>query len=314
MIDWDSTANWFLVHGIRVLIIVAIAIAAYIILRKTVPAAIGRSLKQTMKDQPSVEIEKRTTTLNRLYYATSAIVIFIISVFLILNEIGINIATLLAGFGVVGIAVGFGAQSLIRDLIAGFMIQIENQFNVGDVVSIADTRGIVESVNLRRTTMRDLDGILHVVPNGEIKVASNYTRAWSRAHLDIRIAYKESVDNVMSTIRKIWEEVAEDATWGPQLKSKTPWLLRVNDLGDSGVVIKVVGETEPMKQWDVMGELRRRIKNAFDEQGIEIPWNYTKVYIGDDIRSLPGQFFDDDDQPRPNNSKTAKSSRRSKRI
>jgi len=261
-----------------------------------------------------VEIEKRTTTLNRLFYTSSAIAIFVIALFLILNEIGINIATLLAGFGVIGIAVGFGAQGLIRDLIAGFMIQIENQFNVGDVVKVAGTRGIVESVNLRKTTMRDLDGILHIVPNGEIKVASNYTRAWSRAHLDIRVAYKESVDDVMSVIRRIWEEVAEDDTWGPQLKSKTPWLLRVNDLGDSGAVIKVVGETLPMRQWDVMGELRRRIKNALDERGIEIPWNYTKVYMGDDIKSLPVHIIDDEVQPGPINSKNVKRSKRAKHI
>jgi small conductance mechanosensitive channel len=296
MVDWDSTQNWFLEHGIRILIILVILIISYIVIRKTVPAAIGRSLKRTMKGQPEVEVEKRTTTLNRLFTTTSLIVIIVVALFLILNEIGINIATLLAGFGVIGIAVGFGAQSLIRDLIAGFMIQVENQFNVGDVVKVAGTTGIVETVNLRRTTLRDLDGILHVVPNGEIKVASNYTRAWSRAHLDIRVAYKESVDDVMAIIRRIWEEVAEDAKWGPHLKSKTPWLLRVNDLGDSGVVIKVVGETEPMKQWDVMGELRRRIKNAFDEKGIEIPWHYTKVYIGDDSKSLPVHIIDSEAQ------------------
>ncbi|MBA7556012.1 Small-conductance mechanosensitive channel [subsurface metagenome] len=138
----------------------------------------------------------------------------------------------------------------------------------------------MEGLNLRRTLLRDLDGILHVVPNGEIRVASNYTKMWSRAHLNISVAYKEDLDKVMATIRKTWEEMAEDPDWGPFLISKTPWLLRVNEFGDSGIVIKVVGETQTMKQWDVMGELRRRIKKVFDEQGIEIPWPHVKLYLG----------------------------------
>jgi small conductance mechanosensitive channel len=287
MVDWDSTADWFLEHGIRIVIILLVSLIAYIVVRKTAPSGIRRTLSRTMQDQPDVEIDKRRTTLSTLLVNTSSIVIVIVALFLVLNEIGINIATLLAGFGVVGIAVGFGAQSLIRDLIAGFVVQVENQFNVGDVVSIANTTGIVESVNLRRTTLRNLDGILYFVPNGEIKVAGNYTRAWSRAHLDIRVAYKENVDEVMSAIRRVWEELARDTTWGPQVISKTPWLLRVNDFDDSGVTIKAVGETQPLKQWDVMGELRRRIKNAFDESGIEIPWNYTKVYLENDVRMVP---------------------------
>jgi len=128
---------------------------------------------------------------------------------------------------------------------------------------------------------RDLDGILHHVPNGEIKVASNFTRTWARAHLNISVAYKEDLDRVMSILKKIWEELAEDPTWGQLIISKTPSFLRVDDFGDSGIIIKLAGETLPIRQWDVMGELRRRIKRVFDEEGIEIPWPHVKLYFGE---------------------------------
>ncbi len=280
MIDWTLVTDWLLQHGTRILIILVLALIVYILMRKTIPRTVKPMLSKAMEGQPEVEIEKRKTTLTRLFIAMGGVVIIVIAIFLTLAELGINITALLAGFGVVGIAVGFGAQSLVRDLIAGFIIMIENQYNIGDVIRVADVAGGVEAVNLRRTLLRDLDGILHVVPNGEIRVTSNFTKMWSRAHLNISVAYKEDVDQVMATIRKTWEEIADDPDWGAFLISKTPWLLRVDEFGDSGVVIKVVGETQPIKQWDVMGELRRRIKKVFDEQGIEIPWPHTKVYFG----------------------------------
>ena len=285
MTDWTPVTDWLLQHGTRILIILALCVITYIVLKRIIPGAIGRTLPKTMEGQPELEIEKRKTTLNRLFMGMIGVVIIVIGVFLVLTELGINIAALIAGFGVVGIAVGFGAQSLIKDLIAGLVIMIENQYNVGDVIKVASVVGVVEAVNLRRTLLRDLDGTLHIVPNGEIRVTGNYTKLWSRAHLNISVAYKEDLDRVMSIIRKTWEELAEDPDWAPLLISKTPWLLRVDAFEDSGIIIKVVGETQPIKQWAVMGEFRRRIKKVFDEQGIEIPWPHTKVYFG----NSPGQ-------------------------
>ena len=284
MIDWTLVMDWLLQHGTKILAIIAICLIAYFVLKKMVPRTIGKTLSRTMKGQPEVEIEKRKATLTRLFMVTISVVIWAIGLLLVLTELGVNITALLAGFGVAGIAVGFGAQSLVKDLIAGFIIMIENQYNVGDVIRVADVAGGVEAINLRRTLLRDLDGILHVVPNGEIRVASNFTKMWSRAHLNISVAYKEDLDQVMSIIRHTWEELAGDPDWGQFLISKTPWLLRVDEFGDSGIIIKVVGETQPIKQWDVMGELRRRIKKVFDENGIEIPWPHTKVYFGDSLR------------------------------
>jgi len=290
MIDWTPITDWLLQHGTKILIILVLCVIVYIVMKKIIPRTIGRTLPKTMKGQPEAEIEKRKSTLTRLSMGIIDVVIIIIGIFLVLTELGINITALIAGFGVAGIAIGFGAQSLIKDLIAGFIIMMENQYNVGDVIKAAGIAGGVEAVNLRRTLLRDLDGILHIVPNGEIRVTGNFTKTWSRAHLNISVAYKEDLDRVMSIIREIWEELAEDPNWRQSIISKTPWLLRVNAFEDSGIVIKVVGETEPLKQWDVMGELRRRIKQAFDEHGIEIPWPHTKVYFGNSPQdSMTGQ-------------------------
>lgn len=291
MIESSLVTDWLLQHGMRILVIVVIFLVVYLVMKKLVPRAVQRTLSRSMRGHPMVEVEKRRATLTRLIVSLGFFVVVVISAILILAELGIDIAALLVGFGVVGIAVGFGAQSLVKDLIAGFIILLENQYNVGDVVRIADIAGGVEGFSIRRTLLRDLDGTLHFVPNGEIRVTSNLTKMWSRAHLNISVAYKEDVDRVMSVIRKTWEEMAEDPDWKPLLISKTPWLLRIDAFGDSGIVIKVVGETQPIKQWDVMGELRLRIKRKFDEQGIEIPWPHTKVYFGDDLKLADVQRF-----------------------
>ena len=226
------------------------------------------------------EVEKRANTLIRILRNTLSIVLGLIALLIILDQIGINITAALAGLGIIGVAVGFGAQTLIKDIISGFFILLENQYNVGDVIRVGNIAGGVEEITLRRTILRDLDGARHSIPNGEIRTVSNLTQEWSRAHLNISVAYKEDLDKVMALMRKTWEEMARDPGWSPYIISKTPWLLRVDEFGDSGIVIKLVGETQPMKQWDVMGEFRRRIKKVFDEEGVEIPWPHTKVYFG----------------------------------
>jgi small-conductance mechanosensitive channel len=286
--DWTPVTDWLLQHGIRILIIIALCLILYFITRMIVPRALKPTLQKTMKDMPKVSVEKRTNTLNRLFIGAAGVTIAIIAVFLILAEVGINITALIAGFGVVGIAIGFGAQHMVKDLIAGFFILLENQYNMGDVVRVAGVSGVVETINLRKTQLRDLDGIVHTIPNGEIGVASNFTKMWSRAHLNISVAYKEDLNQVMSILKKVWEETANDPKWGEFIISKTPSFLRVDDFGDSGITVKLAGETQPIKQWDVMGELRRRIKQAFDDEGIEIPWPHTKLYFGNSPEQAAG--------------------------
>jgi len=211
--------------------------------------------------------------------STGAVLIIVAAAFMILAEIGINITPVVAGFGIAGIAIGFGAQSVVKDLIAGLFILLENQYSVGDVVRIADISGLVEEINLRRTILRDLDGVVHVVPNGEIRVASNFTQEWSRVNMNVSVGYGEDLDHVIEVLNRIGKEMAAEPYWG-ELIIGAPQVLRVDAFEDSGIAIKILGETKPIRQWDVMGELRRRIKKVFDEEGIEIPWPHTKVYFG----------------------------------
>ena len=203
----------------------------------------------------------------------------VVAIFMIVSELGMNIAPALAGLGVAGIAVGFGAQSLVKDLFNGVLILLENHYGVGDYVHIAGIDGLVEDVTLRRTVLRDLDGTVHSIPNGEISVASNYTKEWSRANLNISVGYGEDLDRVIRVINRVGNEMAEDPDWAPRIL-KAPQALRVDNLGDSGIDIKIVGETKPLAQWAVMGELRLRLKKVFDKEGIEIPWPHTKIFFG----------------------------------
>ena len=277
MINWISQTGW------KIFLILGICFGTFMMIRRFIPLAIRRTVSRQMKRKRKVEREKRVQTLVRLVTTSSAIGLGILAAFLILQQVGINMTAPLVGLGVFGIAVGFGAQYLIRDIIAGFFVYLENQYNVGDVIRVGSIAGIVEELSLRRTILRDLDGARHVIPNGEVRIVSNLTQEWSRAHLNISVAYKEDLDRVMALMRKTWEEMTEDPNWGPFIISKTPWLLRVNEFGDSGITIKMVGETEPIKQWDIMGEYRRRIKRVFDEEGIEIPWPHVKLYLGDSM-------------------------------
>jgi len=244
-----------------------------------------------MEDESEEAIQKRTDTLRPIFSGAASIMIAVVVLFMVLAELDISIAPVLAGFGIAGIAVGFGAQYLIRDLIAGFFILLENQYRVGDVAKVADIAGMVEEVHLRKTVLRDLDGIVHHVPNGEIRVASNFTRKFSRVNLDVPVAYGTDLDHAFEVINRVGEEMAKEDYWR-DIILEPPRVLRVNNFGDSGIDIKILGDTKPIRQWEVMGELRKRIKKAFDEEGIEIPWPHTKVYFGEepkqDIRRKGG--------------------------
>ncbi len=282
MIEWLSAhgvIDWLGIHGIRVLAIVIIALVLRYLLRRFVPLLIERSISRQMKKRPKGEMKKRANTLSSVFVNTGTIIILIFAIFTMLPEFGVNIAAMLAGLGIVGIAIGFGAQSLIKDLLAGIFILLEDQYRVGDVVNVAGIGGLVEEIGLRRTILRDLDGIVHSIPNSEIKVASNFTKGYSRVNLNISVAYGEDLDHVIEVINRVCKEMAEDPKWSADFVS-TPKVLRVDKLGDSGIDIKILGDTKPLRQWDIMGELRLRIKRTFDKEGIEIPWPHTKVYFG----------------------------------
>jgi len=292
--DWTPVIDWLLEHGGRILLIIALSVALYYLLKHFIPAvvkrlltrpSVRRALTKRAAKKLEEEVEKRVHTLTSVFVSTGIVLIIICALFAILAEVGVNISAALAGLGIVGIAVGFGAQTLIRDLISGILIILEDQYRVGDWVQIAGIGGLVEEINLRRTVVRDFDGTVHSVPNSEIKVASNFTKEWARVNMNISVGYGEDLRHVIEVVNRVGIEMAEDPDWAPIIL-KAPQALRVDAFEDSGIAIRVLGETKQMQQWAVMGELRLRLKKAFDEENIEIPWPHTKVFFG----NAPGEI------------------------
>ncbi|MFC2033051.1 mechanosensitive ion channel family protein [Chloroflexota bacterium] len=289
MITPQTVEEWFLEHGTSILIILVLGIFFWYMLKKFLPLSLARVMKKPSRGESREGMKRRKDTLVGVFMGLGKVIIALSVIFMVLSELAVPIGPMLAGLGVVGIAVGFGAQYLIRDLIAGTFILIENQYRVGDVAKVADIWGLVEEVNLRKTVLRDLDGAVHHVPNGEIRVASNYSRHFARVNLNISVAYGTDLDFAIGVINRVCHEMAEAEEWSKAIKL-VPQVLRVDKLGDSGIDIKILGEVKPLEQWRVTGELRLRLKKAFDAEGIEIPWPHTKVYFGnspDDEKQRP---------------------------
>jgi moderate conductance mechanosensitive channel len=278
-IESEAINSWLGIHGLRLTFIIIVSVSLLLLVVQVVPKIINSMVRGTRAEQSDEELAKRSNTLVSVIVTTLQIAIMFISVLMILSEVGTNITAILTGAGVLGIAIGFGAQSLVKDVIAGLFVIMENQYRKGDVVRIANISGVVEDINLRRTILRDLDGINHVVPNGETRVTSNFTKLWSRVNLNISVSYGTDLDRAIEVINKVGKELAEDPKWAPDILTP-PAVLRVDNLGESGIDIKILGDTKPIRQWDVTGELRLRLKRAFDKEGIEIPWPHTKVYFG----------------------------------
>jgi small conductance mechanosensitive channel len=275
----DAIETWFEEHGFRVIVIIIVGILLWIIAHQTIPPMVGRIMGRPQKGESREGMRRRANTLKGVFLGLSRIIIILIVVFMVLIEFNVQIGPILAGLGIAGVAIGFGAQYLVRDLIAGIFIIMENQYRVGDVASVGGVTGSVEDINLRKTVLRDLDGIVHHVPNGEIRVASNYSRHFARVNLDISVSYGTDLDYAISVINDVCSKMAEEDDWRKLFRT-TPQVLRVNKLGDSGIDIKIIGEVKPLEQWRTMGELRLRIKKEFDRVGIEIPWPHTKLYFG----------------------------------
>jgi len=279
--------NWLKDPGKWIAMLGVVGLALVLLATAAIPRIIERSVQRSRGDQTEEELSKRSDTLSGVLVASLQAVILAVVAFMMLDKMGLNIAPVIAGVGVVGIAIGFGAQSLVKDIISGLFILLENQYRKGDVVKIADASGLVEDINLRRTLLRDMDGVVHSVPNGEIRVASNLTKGWSRVNLNIGVGYGTNLEKAIAVINRVGKELSEDPAWSAQIL-RPPQVLRVDNLGDSAIDIKILGDTKPMQQWAVTGELRLRLKKAFDEENIEIPWPHTKVYFGNapDISAL----------------------------
>lgn len=264
----EIAIDWLLSSGLQIVLIIAVAFFGYRIASFTIKKTIKRLITG---GGSGVEEVRREETLVDVIITALQIVVWIVTMLMILNEIGIEVGPIIAAAGIVGIAVGFGGQYLVRDLITGFFIVFENQYRVGDVVCIGDKCGLVESLNLRLTTLRNLDGTVHYIPNGEVTTASNLTKVHSNVNLDMGVAYETPLEKVIEVVNKVGDDLADDPEFNEMI-NEAPQFLRVDDFADSAVMVKIVGQVAPGAQWVVTGELRKRLKIAFDKEGIEIPY------------------------------------------
>jgi small conductance mechanosensitive channel len=242
-------------------------------MRRRTPAALLET------GETSVRAEQRIDALSSVMRSVVTFVIWLVAVLMCLGEIGIDLAPLLAGAGVLGVAIGFGSQSLVRDFLSGMFILIEDQFGVGDIVDLGDASGTVEAVSLRTTRLRAVDGTVWHMPNGEIRRVGNMSQHWSRALLDIEVAYDTDLEHARRVIKRVADELWREDT--SVLDEPEMW--GVEQLGASGIALRLVVKTTPSAQWKVSRELRERIKLAFDEEGIEIPFPQQMVWN----RSVP---------------------------
>lgn len=265
--------------AVRIVVLIILALALHGLATRLLPRFVNAMyrLRQGSGEPLSMEEEvRRRETISHVLLRTADILLTVVFGIMILSELGFDLAPLLASAGIVGIAIGFGAQTLIRDVLSGIFILLENQYGKGDLVRIAATSGVVEDINLRRTVLRDLDGVVHSVPNGEVRIASNLTRGWSRVNVSINVGHREELDRIWTALDRVGEEMAADSAWASHIL-EAPKVQRVDALEESGVVLVISATTRPMKHLEVAGELRRRVKIAFDREGIRTPFSAREV-------------------------------------
>ncbi|OGG59302.1 hypothetical protein A3C89_03030 [Candidatus Kaiserbacteria bacterium RIFCSPHIGHO2_02_FULL_50_50] len=250
--------------------IVALTFGARIIFaaltNRTVRRIIVRGEGMTAKEE-----RQREDTLIRIIATTGDVLIWLVALMFIVHSFGVSIAPIITATGIIGVAFGFGAQYLVRDVISGLFMILENQYRVGDIVCFDDTCGKVTDVSLRKTTLRDLEGAVHHVPHGSITRVANKSQEFSRIMVDVAIAYDTDLDHVERVVNEVGKELAQDPQWSGLFRSD-PKYLRIHEFADSAMVIRVLGETEPGDQFVLKGELRKRLKQAFDKEGIKIPF------------------------------------------
>jgi len=279
----EIATRWWVSMGgaattlLRVTLIIVAAWVLVAVLQRAI-RTLRERIASRMDDRESA---KRAETLGRVFRYLASVVVSLIAIMLVLAEVGVSVAPILGAAGVVGLAIGFGAQSLVKDFFTGFFILLENQIRQGDVVKLGDHAGSVEVVTLRYVQLRDYDGNVHYVPNGHITTVINMTRGFSNAVMDIGVAYRENVDEVMAVMRNVATQLREDPDFQPRIMADLE-IAGVDSWADSAVIIRCRFRTLPLEQWSVKREYLRRLKAAFDEHGIEIPYPHMTVYAGQD--------------------------------
>jgi moderate conductance mechanosensitive channel len=264
--------SWFYRWGLEVIVAVATAILLTFVLQVFV-----RRFRRKLEGSPSLTQElnlQRIATLTAALSATGLVIIWVVTLLIVLEAVGVPLGALFASAGIAGVALGFGAQSIVRDTLSGFFILLENQFGVADVVELRTTAnpvsGKVESLTLRVTTLRDFDGTLHTIPNGNIQLVSNKSRGWARAIVDVRVAYGEDIDRLRSTLANVFDEIRQDEILRDWIH-EGPSVLGIETLSDYAKVVRVVADTRPSKRWDVERALRERITRRLDAEGFRTP-------------------------------------------
>jgi small-conductance mechanosensitive channel len=271
-IDIAETGRWFATIGLQIFLIVIISIAAYALL-SVASRVITRRIKQH-DDIEGSELDKQAETIRRLVKTSGTVVIIAVATLMILDRLGIDIRPILASVGIVSLAVGLGAQTLVKDIIGGVFIITEGQFHIGDVIIFGDIVGSVEDMTLRATKVRDADGTLHIIPNGELRVVSNRTRGWSRATVDVTIPYDQDIEEVYSALEEVKNRASQDEAIAPVLKEELV-ITGVEGLDDWGIRVRITGKTESNKQWDVQRFLRKQVMEELAAREISVaqPWS-----------------------------------------
>jgi small-conductance mechanosensitive channel len=268
MFNPTNAADWLTSKGLSIAIIILLSIGAYLLLT-FVTRKLTRRMQQ-LDDEEDSQFDMRIETMHRLVNTTATVIIITVALLIVLSEAGINVGPLLASVGVASLAFGLGAQSLVKDAIAGFFIIAEGQYQVGDVIELGGVAGTVEDLTLRTTQVRDLQGYLHFVPNGEIRIVTNRSRDWSRALIDVGIAYDDDVALAEKTLKEIADRAREDPVIGPVLLEE-PTMTGIEGLEDWQVRLRVMVKTLPNEQWGVQRFYRQQIKQLFPERGLTLP-------------------------------------------
>lgn len=271
----DAELRAALTPAVRIAIILALAWLMQAVAARLIRLFRGYMARRTAGDEVS-----RIETLARVFRSAAVVIIFLVAGMLVLGELGISIAPILATAGVAGVAIGFGAQSLVRDFFTGFFILFDDQIRQGDVVQIAGIGGLVEEVTLRFVKLRDFEGHVHYVPNGEIKVVTNRTREFANAVIEVGIAYREDPDEAFAVMQAVDAELRAEPTWGERIAGPLE-IIGVERFADSAVVLRARLKIVPaIQQWNVRREFLKRLKRAFDQRGIEIPFPHLTLYPG----------------------------------
>jgi small-conductance mechanosensitive channel len=270
-IDYTEIVQWFATTGLQITIIIALAIAAYILLSIGSRHISGRI--QQFDDAEGSDLDKRTDTIRRLVKTTGTVLIIAITLLMILDRLGIDIRPILASVGIVSLALGLGAQTLVKDFIGGFFIILEGQFHIGDVIEFGGIIGTVEDLTMRATKLRDADGTIHIVPNGELRIVSNRTRGWARAFVDVTVPYDQNIEEAYRSLEDVKNNAEKDEAISELLLDKLT-ITGIEGLDDWGIRLRITGKTRPNRQWEVQRYLRQQVLGTLAARNISVaqPW------------------------------------------